>query len=247
MRTFEHPHHRRIGQVLASLDAARLRECACWFGGGTAIALRQGEYRESVDMDFMVSEQAGYRDLRHRLMAAGNLAPITRAGCAPIALEREIRADRYGIRMFVLVEKVPIKFEIVNEGRIQFDVPGRADKVCGVYTLSRTDLAASKFLANADRWPDDSVFSRDVIDLAMLDMPPRQLAPALRKAWEAYGATVVTDMRRALDTLRDRPGRLERCIKALSIALPPAAVQQRLRSLARRLTTLTSDGMEKMS
>jgi hypothetical protein len=34
-------------------------------------------------------------------------------------------------------------------------------------TLAPVDLAAEKLLANADRWADDAVFSRDVIDLAM--------------------------------------------------------------------------------
>lgn len=241
MQEFERIHHRRIASVLASLDATLLREHACWFGGGTAIALRQGEYRESIDIDFMVSELAGYRDLRHRLRGARNLEPITRAGHEPVALEREVRADQYGIRTFLAVNGTPIKFEIVHEGRIHFDAPGRADKVCGVATLTRIDLAASKFLANADRWLDDSVFSRDAIDLAMLDLPPRWLRPALQKAIDAYGATVLTDMQRALEALCERPERLMRCMQALSIRLPPATVHQQLRKLTRRLIAISSD------
>ncbi len=49
---FERPHHRRIARVLSALDGDLLREVNCLFGGGTAMALRFGEYRESVDMDF---------------------------------------------------------------------------------------------------------------------------------------------------------------------------------------------------
>lgn len=49
---FERPHHRRIAQVLHALNAPLLRDNHCLFGGGTAIAMRYGEYRESVDMDF---------------------------------------------------------------------------------------------------------------------------------------------------------------------------------------------------
>ena len=45
-----------------------LREINCLFGGGTAIALRYGEYRESVDGDFMVSNVASYRALRRVLV-----------------------------------------------------------------------------------------------------------------------------------------------------------------------------------
>lgn len=56
---FERPHHQRIAQVLRALNAPLLRENQCLFGGGTAIALRYGEYRESVDIDFLVSGVAG--------------------------------------------------------------------------------------------------------------------------------------------------------------------------------------------
>ena len=49
---FERPHHQRIAQVLRALDGSLLRENNCLFGGGTAIALRYGEYRESVDIVF---------------------------------------------------------------------------------------------------------------------------------------------------------------------------------------------------
>ena len=49
---FERPHHRRIARILAALNGDLLREANCLFGGGTAMALRFGEYRESVDMDF---------------------------------------------------------------------------------------------------------------------------------------------------------------------------------------------------
>lgn len=59
----------------------------CLFGGGTAMALRYGEYRESVDIGFMVSHLAGYRALRQALTdAAGarSLAPWSPASCWPI-------------------------------------------------------------------------------------------------------------------------------------------------------------------
>lgn len=61
---FERAHHRRIAAVLTALDGDRLRALSCLFGGGTAIALRCGEYRESVDIDFLVADADGYRELR---------------------------------------------------------------------------------------------------------------------------------------------------------------------------------------
>ena len=61
---FRRPHHQRIARVLAALDTDLLRRHGCLFGGGTCIALRHGEYRESVDIDFLVSDALGYRELR---------------------------------------------------------------------------------------------------------------------------------------------------------------------------------------
>ena len=148
---------------------------------------------------------------------------------------RDIRADQYGIRTRLAVEGVEIKLEVVREARIALAEPGRGDAVCGISTLTGTDLAATKLLANSDRWRDDSVYSRDAIDLAMMDLPPRSLQPAVDKARQAYGDAVVADLRHALDGLRDRPAHVERCIRAMSMAMPPAALQQRLRALRRRL------------
>ena len=43
--------------------------------------------------------------------------------------------------------------------RISLDPPGPADSICGVATLTPLDMAASKLLANSDRWADDGTFS----------------------------------------------------------------------------------------
>ena len=238
---FERIHHRRIAAVLAALDGDRLRALSCLFGGGTAIAMRCGEYRESVDIDFLVADRDGYRTLRQMLSGRQDIAVLQRPGATPLALAREIRADQYGIRTALFVEGASIKFEIVREARISLDAPGRADEVCGIATLSLQDLAASKLLANSDRWRDDSAFSRDAIDLAMLDLPPRRLRPAIEKARAAYGDAIAGDMRRALDRLGDDSGHLQRCMRAMAMTMPMAMLQQRLRTLRRRLERALAD------
>jgi hypothetical protein len=81
---FERPHHQRIALVLAALDGDLLRQHGCLFGGSTCIALRYGEYRESVDIDFLVSDAAGYRALRQLLTGVGGLNAIVRAGAQPL-------------------------------------------------------------------------------------------------------------------------------------------------------------------
>lgn len=228
---FKREHHLRIATVLQALDAEMLRKHRCFFGGGTAIVLRRDEYRESVDIDFLISDKEGFRELRQKLTAGYGLSPILRPG-AKITLAREIRADQYGIRTMVLVGDFQIKFEIVLEGRIKLQLPNSVDQICGVTTLTQLDFATTKILANSDRWTDDTVYSRDLIDLAMLQVPILIFQSAVAKAKEAYGDAAVRDLKRAIEKLRRRPGRLEECLKALKMdSIPPAVVWNQIRSL----------------
>ena len=230
---FERPHHQRIAHVLQALNGDTLRQHGCLFGGGTCIALRHGEYRESVDIDFLVSDAAGYRELRQLLTGPHGLAAITHAHAQPLEALREIRADQYGIRTQVQMDGQPIKLEIVREARIALEPPVADDTVCGVSTLTRLDLAASKLLANSDRQADDGVFSRDVIDLAMMGLPLPALRAALAKAAEAYGPSVARDLGKASDRLQTRTGWLERCMQAMAMQMPKAVLWQKVRALRR--------------
>lgn len=119
---FERPHHRDIALVLQSLDASVLSRRHCYFGGGTALALRYGEYRESRDIDFVVSDLAGYRELRQMVGSAGGRLPFTREGLK-VELARQVRTDQYGIRAQVRSGESAIKFEIVLEARIDLTLP----------------------------------------------------------------------------------------------------------------------------
>jgi hypothetical protein len=232
---FERPHHRDVALVLQALDPQALSQRHCYFGGGTAMALRYGEYRESVDIDFMVSDLAGYRELRQLLGNAPGLQPIVRGGLQ-LELAREVRADQYGIRTQVRAGTSTIKFEIVFEARIDLAAPGNKDRICGIQALAPIDLAAEKLLANADRWTDDSVYSRDLIDLAMMQADRPLLEAACVKAEAAYGDAIRSSLAQAVDTLQSRRGRLEECMAALSIGpVTKAQLWQAIRGMARRL------------
>jgi hypothetical protein len=225
---FERPHHQRIARVLSHLDAALLRQHQCLFGGGTAIALRHGEYRESVDIGFLVSDAAHYRALRHLLTGIDGLRPILKPGQPGFEQVGDIRADQYGIRTRLAVDGQPIKFEIVREARIALEPPGAHDQVCGVACLTPLDMAASKLLANSDRWRDDGVFGRDLIDLAMMQPALPLLRAAVVKAEDAYGASVLRDLARAIDGMQARKGWLAQCMQAMKMEQPAALVWQRL-------------------
>jgi Nucleotidyl transferase AbiEii toxin, Type IV TA system len=232
---FEREHHRRVARVLEALDARRLHAQRCLFGGGTAITLRYGEYRESLDIDFLVSHREGYRALRELMAGATGIQALCRPGAERLTPTREVRADQYGVRTMLRVDDAEIKFEIVLEARITLGAPGDADLLGGVATLTPLDLATSKLLANADRWRDDSVLCRDLIDLAMMVPSQALLREAIAKAEGAYGAAVVADLRNAIQALRERPHRLDHCMQAMRMTtIPKALLWKRIKALEPR-------------
>jgi hypothetical protein len=91
---YSRPHHQRIQRILESLNPELLLRNQCLFGGGTAIVLTHGEYRQSVDVDMVVSSKGGYRELRGLVNSQGIEALMKH----PLPLRREARIDQYGIR-----------------------------------------------------------------------------------------------------------------------------------------------------
>lgn len=211
---FSRTHHQRVSRVLESLDASVLESASCFFGGGTAIALVRDEFRVSADIDFIVSDRAGYRYLRSLFADATTIDPITRR---PLSLARSVIGDQYGIRTLIDIDGVKIKFEIIHEGRIDLDPITQGQLVSGVRALSVVDMAATKLLANDDRWADNSVHCRDVIDLAMLDAGDTALAAASDKVRVAY-PSAIRSLNRALDHLLTDRSPLSKYMRALDMS-----------------------------
>ena len=69
--------------------------------------------------------------------------------------------------MVINVDGEPIKTEIIAEARFELDPP-RYPAWSPVACLSLSDCFTAKLLANSDRFMDDSVEARDLIDLAVL-------------------------------------------------------------------------------
>lgn len=209
---YNRPHHQRIAAVLGAMNAEFLREAKCYFGGGTAIALLLGEYRESVDMDFLCADQEGYRKLRDSVFTKGldDLFP------AKVNTMRDVRSDRDGIRTILVVDETPIKFEIVREARIGLE--GREVPEFPVLCLTRSDMFAEKLLANADRYGDKAVMSRDVIDLLIME---DHWGPVPKQAWDkvssAYGESAHVAFRKAKDLLRADRQYLNGCLEKMGI------------------------------
>ena len=227
---FTRLHHQRIAKVLESLDADLLKRHNCLFAGGTAIALGYGEYRESVDIDFLVSDLASYRYLRNSVREQG-LQVLMKSTDASQLQTSDIRSDQYGIRTKLFVEGKPIKFEIVLEGRISLAEPGQKDSVLGVATLMKIDMAVSKLLANSDRGLDVGMHCRDVIDLAMLSLNKSEFAEATTKGEAAYGEAILKDLAKVIGMLSEANGLLERCMKAMDVSVPRALLWQNISKL----------------
>ncbi|HET8900149.1 MAG TPA: nucleotidyl transferase AbiEii/AbiGii toxin family protein [Rhodanobacteraceae bacterium] len=172
---FERPHHQKIAQILHTMDADLLTHAKCYFGGGTAIALKLGEYRESVDINFLCSDLVGYRLLREAITPP-TLGAVLRA---PIKHLREVRTQRDKISTFLEVDGTAVRVKFVLEGRIA--ITGALDPKLSVPVLCREDMYAEKLLANADRALDRSQMSRDLIDLAMMI---QAWGPSPRPRWK---------------------------------------------------------------
>ncbi len=177
-----------------------LRDAGCFFGGGTQLAMTLGEYRESRDIDLLCAQRSGVRALRETV-SDRSLGSLLRS---PLALAREVRADRDGVRTYVVVDGIRLKFEIVFEGRIDLD--GELDKSLGVPVLAPTHAVAEKLLANADRGLDESTLARDLIDLAFaaVGFGRATFDAGLAIAEQAYGAAVRRYLSASLMAFRSR-------------------------------------------
>lgn len=209
---FKRPRHNQVLQILSAFDSRFLADNSCYFGGGTRIVMELDEYRESLDIDLLCADSSGYRNIRSQI-SEQTLGPIL---LAPFKLARDVRADRYGIRTFFDVEGVKVKFEIVAEGRIV--LAAQEIKGIPVSCLDRISCFAEKLLANADRWADKSVLSRDIIDIAFMvshwgTVPPEALAIAEK----AYGPVVQKCLKNAVELVQSDVSYLERCFATMCI------------------------------
>jgi Nucleotidyl transferase AbiEii toxin, Type IV TA system len=205
-------HHQLIHRVLAGLNCEFLSECRAYFGGGTLISLDLGEYRTSNDIDFICGVGPDYRKLRNAI--SDRTPRILLKDHADLQIER-FTADQYGIRMAIVIDGVTIKTEIIAEARFDLDEP-RQPSWSPVECLSISDCFTSKLLANTDRYTDDSVHSRDLIDLAFLRNNRPIPSLAIDKAEAAY--RVMSPLTAALTSFQANSDRRFHCYQNLAIS-----------------------------
>ncbi|MEM6612013.1 MAG: nucleotidyl transferase AbiEii/AbiGii toxin family protein [Cyanobacteria bacterium P01_C01_bin.72] len=209
---FRLPHHNKIAVILQSLDSRLLAKSFAYFGGGTLITLEFDEYRWSKDIDFICPiSSSGYKLLRREIFDHGYEVLFT--DLTKVELGR-CTTDQYGIRMLVNVAGEAIKAEIIAESRFKLDFP-RYFPWSSVPCLSFNDCFTSKLLANSDRYMDDSVDARDLIDLAVLRLEAVISESAIEKAENAY--EVIRPLKEAIDRFQYRTQFRDQCFDRLQI------------------------------
>ena len=237
MSKFTRPRHQIVMRILSMLNSAFLADAQCYFGGGTRIVMSLGEYRESADIDLLCADRAGYRALRSAVTqnSLGRIAQVK------IALAREVVSDRYGIRTFIEIAEQKIKFEVIHEGRI--DISWTAGGEFPVPALDPVSCFAEKFLANADRWSDESTLNRDIVDLAFMitGWSSADADRGRKTAAQAYGNAVNESVRKAVKKLRDHKQYLKRCVAGLGVS-DPRTLGRGLEKLAALRARLKPEG-----
>lgn len=115
------------------------------------------------------------------------------------------------------VDGIKIKFEIIREGRV--DLSGAMTGQLDVPVLAREDLYCEKLLANADRYADRAVRSRDIIDLGLM-MSRWGAIPesAWTKGRAAYGSAIDAAYDAAVAGIRN-PEWLRMCMQDMAMDL----------------------------
>ena len=211
---YHRPQHAVIAALLQSMKAEFLETSKCFFGGGTAIVMANGEYRLSLDVDFLCADADGYREIRSAVRKNGVTALF---GVGTDTL-RDFRADQYGVRAVLKHQGQPVKFEIVRESRIELS--GSPSSQLGVPVLDINSQFSEKLLGNADPCFDRAVAYRDAIDLGFLVHAHGEIPiEAIERAEKAYSRDDIVD---AL------AGALERLAQLKEVQMAAQTLQMRL-------------------
>ena len=222
--TFRRKHHQSVVTVLNALSPDYFQARHCYFGGGTLLALEFGEYRESVDIDFLISNREQIRALRTDLHNDSYKALFKNSDLGITLTPEQPRVTRDKVVFAARPNDTLIKVEILFEGRIALDDPRRLP-FTEVPCLALSDAIAEKLLANADRGLDSAYFAKDLIDLAMATSDTALLETAVEKVHTAkHGYDVVIPLRRAIENFAAKADFRSRCYAQLQISSPPDVV-----------------------
>ena len=208
MSSFNHKHHQVIESALENFNADFFCANGILFGGGTRIALEINEFRESIDIDFLCPTRESYKAVREQVnsISLGSLVH------KDFVYEREIRADRDGVRMWIIHDSRKIKVEFVsfNEYNLSIDQTNPFSVPC----ISRTSCFVTKLLANTDRslaYPYKDIF--DI--LAMVKSWGPIPEEAMDIANDFYGRKVKEELIGSLEHILQNPDKHHQAAKEM--------------------------------
>jgi hypothetical protein len=209
---FKIDHHNHILTIINNLKTEVFEKSFAYFGGGTLITLTNQEYRKSNDIDFICSVGLlGYKQLRTLIFEQGYQGLFS--DLSLISLGRSTM-DQYGIRLLITLNNFFIKMEIIAEARFCVGEP-QYFSWSSIPCLNYNDCCTAKLLANADRYMDDSVQSRDLIDLAILRLQGKFSSVAIERAENAY--EVIRPLKVAIERFQQRENYRSKCFFSLQI------------------------------
>lgn len=200
MSKYSIKHHQVIESALDNFNADFFCEHNIIFGGGTRIALELGEFRESVDIDFLCPNKESYRAVREQVtnINLGNLVK------EEFTYLRDVRADRDAVRTVIDYQGTKIKLEFVSFDN--YDLSATIDKSqFPVPFLDQTSCFYTKLLANADRKLIEPY--KDIFDiLAMFNAWGSIPEQAISLAESHYGKKVIIpDVITSLKDMMNKP------------------------------------------
>ena len=208
-----------INWVIDRLDKELFVEQRIVLGGGALIGLKYQQIRYSSDLDFLVSPK-DFQSLRGVIKQGKNIF-----NSLDKIEDREPRIDRYGIRipLFVQLEgrEIALKLEIITEYNLEIE---ELESYKGLPCLNSLDRITAKILANADRWLDNSKFSRDLIDLAIIANAQKSFPQkCLLKAGSVY-PDAKKSLIEAITKFQSNSTHREKCYEALQITQPEIVI-----------------------
>ena len=146
MKKYLISRHQVIESALRNFNADFFCVNNIMFGGGTRIALELGEFRESIDIDFLCANRASYRSVREQVtnLSLGKLVKYD------FTYVREIRADRDAVRTIIKYGGITIKLEFISFDNYELTSCVDFEKF-PIPFLDRSSCYYTKLLANADR------------------------------------------------------------------------------------------------
>lgn len=235
MPRFHHQHHQIIESALSNFDADFFCANGILFGGGTRIALEIDEYRESVDIDFLCPTRESYRAVREQVnsVSLGGLVH------QDFVYEREIRADRDGVRTWIVHESSKIKVEFVSFN--EYNLTSDESEPFSVPCISQTSCFVTKLLANTDRalgYPYKDIF--DILAMVKTWGPIPEEAMAI--AHNFYGKRVKEELISSLEHILDNPEKHYKAARAMLMkeGWPEALIEDEAVKLHKSLTSTLS-------